>query len=323
MSFSRNAKLEIISKQVPNDCCGLSFLCGLIFACGDVAINDNIVNSLSILTDNQELYGYINNIFHSLYGEFAEINITDDFRINKTTYYRITFPVEHSTRFLIDAGYLSYDENKKLIKNETIEKNNIMEECCKKSFVTGAFVGCGTSNIKISKELSEKTNSGYHIEFSSHNTNFLQTISDILLEFNINAKTVKRKNSYVLYVKEASQVSDILAMIGAFDSVLELNNEMAKREIRNKINRQNNCDTANISKIVEASIRQTKAIKNIQELFGLENLPDDLQNVALLRLANPEESLDNLLKLSKLPYTKSGLNYRFKKLEKISEKITK
>ncbi|MBR1984193.1 MAG: DNA-binding protein WhiA, partial [Clostridia bacterium] len=149
------------------------------------------------------------------------------------------------------------------------------------------------------------------------------TIADILQEFNIFAKTIKRKNNYVLYVKESSQVSDILALVGAFDSVFELTNEMAKRDIRNKVNRQNICETANISKIVEASIRQTKAIKSIQELFGLENLPDELQNVALLRLANPEESLDDLLKLSKLPFTKSGLNYRFKKLEKIAEKLTK
>lgn len=323
MSFSKDAKLEVISKPVPNDCCGLSFLCGLIYATGTIEIKNNQVESLSILTDNQELYSYINNIFHTLYGEFAEITITDDFKIHKTTYYRISFPKENLTRFLLDCGYVSYDDSKNLIINDTIENNNILEECCKKSFVKGAFVGSATSNIKISKELTEKTNSGYHIEFSSHNHSFLQTIAEILAEFDIFAKTIKRKNNYVLYVKEASQVSDILAMVGAFDSVLELNNEMAKREIRNKINRQNNCDTANISKIVDASIRQTKAIKSIQELFGLENLPEDLQNVALLRLANPEESLDNLLKLSKLPYTKSGLNYRFKKLEKIAETLTK
>ena len=321
MSFSRNAKLEIMAKPITSDCCGLSFLCGLFFASGNVTIENNIVKSLTILTDNQELYTYVNNIFHTLYGEFAEITITDDFKINKTTYYKISFPIQHATRLLLDIGYISLDNNKKLVKNSTIYKNNILEECCKKSFVKGAFVGCGTSNIKISQELTEKTNSGYHIEFSSHNLEFLETISEILLEYSIVAKIVKRKNNYVLYVKEASQVSDILAMIGAFESVLELNNEMAKREIRNKINRQNNCDTANISKIVDASIRQIKAIKQIQELFGLENLPDDLQNVALLRLANPEESLDNLLKLSKLPYTKSGLNYRYKKLEKIAEKI--
>ena len=157
MSFSRNAKLEIMAKPITSDCCGLSFLCGLFFASGNVTIENNIVKSLTILTDNQELYTYVNNIFHTLYGEFAEITITDDFKINKTTYYKISFPIQHATRLLLDIGYISLDNNKKLVKNSTIYKNNILEECCKKSFVKGAFVGCGTSNIKISQELTEKT----------------------------------------------------------------------------------------------------------------------------------------------------------------------
>ena len=96
---------------------------------------------------------------------------------------------------------------------------------------------------------------------------------------------------------------------------------MATREVRNKVNRQTNCMSANINKTVEASIKQVHAIEKIISKIGLENLPDDLQTVALLRLANTEESLEELLKLSKLPFTKSALNHRFKKIIKIAEQL--
>ena len=139
--------------------------------------------------------------------------------------------------------------------------------------------------------------------------------------FDIFAKLIQRKNMFVLYVKDAGEVSNVLALVGAYDSVLQLQNEMATREVRNKVNRQTNCMSANINKTVEASMKQVNAIEKIISKIGLENLPEDLQTVALLRLANTEESLDELLKLSRLPFTKSALNHRFKKLLKIAEDL--
>ena len=112
-----------------------------------------------------------------------------------------------------------------------------------------------------------------------------------------------------------------MALVGAYNSVLELQNELAVRELRNKVNRQTNCVNANISKTVEASLRQLHAIEVIEQTIGLDSLPEDLQVVALLRLANTEESLDELLKLSKIKLTKSGLNHRFRKLIKIADEL--
>ena len=107
--------------------------------------------------------------------------------------------------------------------------------------------------------------------------------------------------------------------MGANQSVLELSDEMAKRGLRNTVNRQVNCINANISKTVEASLKQIHAINYINKKIGLDSLPEDLQEVAVLRLANPQESMEELLKLSTIKLTKSGLNHRFRRILKIAD----
>lgn len=318
MSFSRDAKLQIIALEAPTDCCGLALLCGLFHASGEIEIKSGQKQAY-ILTDIQELYPYVNKIFHNLYGDFMELEIEDDYKINKTVYYRISLPKESTEKILKDLGFIDNEGNINL--SGTIDEYIIKSDCCKKSFVKGAFLGSATSSIRLSEEANKKTNTGYHVEFTSHSHNFLQGLSEILAGFNIFAKLVQRKNLYVLYLKEASQVSDLLALVGAYNSVLELQNELAVRELRNKVNRQTNCLNANISKTVEASLKQLNAINTIENTIGLDSLPADLQEVALLRLANTEESLDELISLSKIKLTKSRLNHRFRKLIKLANEL--
>ena len=318
MSFSRDAKLQILSLAPPTDCCGLAFLCGLFHASGEISLSGG-KKQCYILTDIQEIYNFANEVLNNLYGEFLELEIEDDYKINKTVYYRITLPYENTERILSDIGFVNNEGEIELSGN--VDEHITKSECCKKSFIQGAFLGCATSSIRLSEEANKKTNTGYHIEFTSHSHKFLQGLGEILATFKIFPKLVQRKNLFVLYLKDASQVSDLLALVGAYNSVLELQNELAVRELRNKVNRQTNCVNANISKTVEASLRQLNAIEVIEQTIGLDSLPEDLQVVALLRLANTEESLDELLKLSKIKLTKSGLNHRFRKLIKIADEL--
>ena len=127
----------------------------------------------------------------------------------------------------------------------------------------------------------------------------------------------------ILYIKEAEVVSDLLACVGAFKSVLKLQSEMTLRQVRNNINRQNNCISANISKTVNASVRQMAAIKKIQDTIGIKSLPQNLQELCLVRLANPEATLEELRALSEQKLTKSGINHRFAKILEMAEKIEK
>ena len=144
-----------------------------------------------------------------------------------------------------------------------------------------------------------------------------------VLDFLINAKMTIRKKNPIVYIKEYQLICDTLALVGASKAVLSLQNEAAIRELRNSINRQTNCLNANLSKTVNAAVKQLNAIKIIQDATGLESLPDDLMELALIRLANPDESLETLRKLYGKDISKSGINHRLNKLIEIAEKIQK
>ena len=200
-----------------------------------------------------------------------------------------------------------------------IDENLIADDETKKNFIKGAYVGCATSSIKLSELGSQLPTTGYHLEFSSHKQEFLEGLQEVLTYFNISSRIATRKKVFVLYLKDSEAIKDLLALVGAGQSVLELSDEMAKRGLRNTVNRQVNCINANINKTVEASLKQIRAINYINKKIGLDSLPEDLQEVAVLRLANPQESMDELLKLSTIQLTKSGLNHRFRRLLKIAD----
>ena len=146
---------------------------------------------------------------------------------------------------------------------------------------------------------------------------------NLLKECDIPAKITIRKNAPIVYIKEYQLICDALALVGANKAVLCLQNEAAIRELRNNINRQNNCINANLNKTIGASVKQLNAIRIIQENVGLESLSEGLMELALLRLANPDASLEELRRLSTQELTKSGINHRFAKLLEIAQKIEK
>ena len=316
MSFSKDVKNEILSKSIEQDCCGLAFLSGILSSSANIEVDGEI--SLSLNTDIESLFEYLNSIVKKLYGKELGVETCKSYQIKKEDYFKITFPPSLAHQILLDTGCVALEDGK-LVRQFKVDEYKIKEEHCLKNFVAGTFVGCGTSSIKINKQ--DRMSTGYHMEFASRNEVFLNGLKNILNQFEIYAKIIKRKNLYILYVKDANEVSNILALVGAYNAVFSLQNEMAIREVRNKVNLQTNCMKANINKTVEASYRQNDAISYIITTIGLEDLPQDLQNVALLRMANPEESLDELIKLATFNITKSGLNYRLNKIIKLAEKL--
>ncbi len=321
MSFSRESKLEILECEIEGADESLAFLSGLFHASGQITKNAEGLRA-DIVTDIKEIFDVTNNIAKRLYGGELKIEISDDYIINKTAYYRIMFPYYVSTRVLQDCGLLRVgQEGLELIYN--IDQNIVADEETKRAFIKGAYVGCSTSSIKFSELGSQNNTTGYHMEFASHNKLFLEDLKDLLSQFNIAAKLFERKSIFVLYLKDSETIKDLLALVGAGESVMNLANEMATRGLRNTVNRQVNCINANINKTVEASLRQIEAIKYIDKKIGLESLPEDLQDVAVLRLANQQESMEELLALSTIKLTKSGLNHRFRRLIKIADTLKK
>jgi DNA-binding protein WhiA len=247
----------------------------------------------------------------------------EDTNISKSSRYKITLPSDITDQLLKDLGIMSLDSEGMLEIDNGIADFVVMDECCKRNYIKGAFVSCATSNIIIKNYDNDKVNSGYHLEFVFNFEKIAEDFVRLLEYFEIPAKITIRKNAPIVYIKEYQLICDTLALVGANKAVLDLQNEAAIRELRNNVNRQTNCMNANLNKTVNASIKQLNAIKIIQENMGLESLSESLMELALLRLANPESSLEELRMLFSQPLTKSGINHRFAKIIKIAEDITK
>lgn len=316
MSFAKDSKLQIIEKDIEDADCAQAFLSGLLHASGTITKNSEGIR-VDVVTDFKEIFPYLNKLISRLYGRELSLEISDDYIINKTTYYRIKFPIDISLDILKDCSIIPPSEE--LIFLSNIDENLIADDETKKAFVKGTYIGCATSSIRLSELGSQSPTTGYHVEFASHKREFLEGLQKILMHFEITSKLSSRKKIFVLYLKDSEAIKDLLALVGAEQSVLDLSDEMAKRDLRNTVNRQVNCINANINKTIEASLKQIQAINYINKKIGLDSLPEDLQEVAVLRLANPQESMDELLKLSTIKLTKSGLNHRFRRILKIAD----
>lgn len=189
--------------------------------------------------------------------------------------------------------------------NEDKEKNL-------KAIVRGAFLGSGSLNNPESK---------YHLEIILNSKENVKYIIDIIKKFNINGKILERKQGYSLYIKDGEEISKFLAFIGAGKAVLKFEEIRVVRETRNNVNRIVNCETANLNKIIDASMKQIQAIKIIKQKNAFEKMPENLQEIAELRLANPDISLIELGKMLKQPIGKSGVNHRLKKILEIAEEL--
>ena len=143
----------------------------------------------------------------------------------------------------------------------------------------------------------------------------------VINSYGLASKVIQRKNSYIVYIKEGEQIIDLLNIIGAHSSLLELENIRIMKEMRNNVNRLVNCETANLSKTVNAAVRQVESIKLIQNEIGLQRLPKNLRDVAELRLKSPDESLKELGEMLNPPVGKSGVNHRLRRIEKIADEL--
>lgn len=179
-------------------------------------------------------------------------------------------------------------------------------------FAGGAFLACGSVNDP-SKE--------YHLEFVVPDEKLAGELAMLLGDFGANAKTVVRRGQYVVYIKESESIEDTLTFIGATQCTLELMNVKIFKDVRNKANRLANCDSANIDKVVNAAMRQIEDIILINNTMGLDSLPDELREIAELRLSNSGMSLQEIGDSLQTPISRSGVNHRFRRIAKIAEKI--
>ncbi len=195
---------------------------------------------------------------------------------------------------------------------ESVKHMLVQNQCCRRAYIRGAFLASGSVSDP------EK---GYHFEIVCTTKEKAERLQEMLMSFGIDARITLRKKSYVLYVKEGSQIVDLLNVMEAHVALMKFENIRILKEMRNSVNRQVNCETANLNKTVSAAVKQIEDIQFIQKTIGFDELPENLAEMAVLRLEQPETSLKELGQLLTPPVGKSGVNHRLRKLSMIADAI--
>jgi len=217
-------------------------------------------------------------------------------------------------KFCISVNKLEIPE---VIYNNTITFKNITEqinnqELLEKAFVRGSFLGGGSIN---------NPKNTYHLEITFSSGENANIVLAILNKYEIQFKNIEKKNGYALYTKDGDEISKFLALIGANSSVLKFEEVRVYRDIRNNVNRKVNCETANLNKTLNAALKQIENIKYLKQIGQFDKMPEQLQEIANLRLENPEASLVEIGQMLSKPIGKSGVNHRFYNIEQFVSKF--
>lgn len=295
MSFASEIKEELCSrKSIGAKCCACAELAAFVLF--SARFEDGC---LKIPTENTSVAKQIINLLKHAYAVKPEVSV-------KKNLLFININQESSSFILKELNILREDGTAEF----RIYNGMIKNDCCAKSFVRGAFLSCGSMTSP------EKD---YHLEFVTHRKRLSGDLEVLLKKFGLAPKCVLRKSNYVIYFKAADAISDVLSLIGAVNSLMEFENTVIIKDVKNNINRRTNFENANMNKTADAAAKQLAAIKKIKNAGMLDSLKPELKEIALLRLDNPEIPLSEICGLLTDKVSKSGANHRFRKLISIAE----
>ncbi len=308
MSFSTLVKDELCRIELHHDiCCMKAEILGVILT-GNLFLNEKNNRNVKLVTENAAFARRVYSTVRKVYGASPEVAIRRNSKLKKHVSYSIILAsMQVINKMLYDFGISAFWEGEYTPTNSTLKK-----VCCKKSFLRAAFLTGGSISDP------EKT---YHLEIATHNRMCAELIRDLLKEYGINVKIITRKGNYVAYIKEGENIVDFLNIVGAHGALMELENVRILKDMRNNVNRIVNCETANLEKTVNASVRQMENIRFIQSTIGFSKLPENLVEIANMRLEYSEASLKELGEMLHPRLGKSGVNHRLRKLDEIAEQI--
>lgn len=328
MSFSTDVKNEIGRHSNHSRHCKIAELLALVLATGEVELKEGqtklIMRPETIVVGNKicqlidELFDkQIESIQHSKYIEIVGAKMTD--RLLQTI--KLSDYVDFLEEDWLDEDELLEIEENEItyvssqgvsLQNCQFPKQVIQKDCCKKAFIRGMFLAAGSVN---------DPNKAYHFEIVVHNKEMAEAVRQVINSFALDAKIVKRKKYYVVYLKEGSMIVDMLNIMEAHVSLMDMENVRILKDMRNDINRRVNCETANIKKTVNAARRQIEDIEYIEKTKGLKYLSDSLRQLAELRLEEPDANLSELGQMLDPPASKSGVNHRLRKISSIANTL--
>lgn len=294
MSFSSDVKLELEKQYSKSRHCQLAELAGILEMTGSLHGNPLI---LQLDSENHQLLEKYAVLMRSAF----DLNIQQ------------TIERENTIRILKAMNWYEEEVEKQLPLQRRCANDLLLQRtCCKRAFIRGTFLAAGSMN---------DPNKSYHFEIVCKTMEQADQLRGIINTFDVEAKVVERKGHYVVYLKEGAQISDMLNVMEAYVSLMKLENVRILKEVRNSINRKVNCETANLSKTVNAAVKQIEDIELIQKRKGFQFLPANLREMAEVRLEYPDASLKELGELLDPPVGKSGVNHRLRKLGEIADTL--
>jgi cell division protein WhiA len=312
MSFSANVKGEICRNTNMSREEAVAELSAIMKVSGTLSFGANRQLSFRITTENPAIARLIFKLLKEYFNIHTRLMVKKSNSLKKHNIYMVIINEEMGVRSLLQETGVLVEQEGVLSLDSGIREDIISTEESRRAYIRGAFIGAGSLSNP------EKT---YHLEFVTHNEDYAESLSKLINSYGLSSKVIQRKSSFVVYIKEGEQIVDLLNIIGAHSSLLDLENIRIMKEMRNNVNRLVNCETANLSKTVNAAVRQVESIKLIQREIGLARLPKNLREIAELRLNYPDESLKELGEMLDPVVGKSGVNHRLRRIEKIADEL--
>jgi len=300
MSFTSIVKNEL-SKLELNKLEAITYLSSVIK--NNAIVEDK---SIKIITENNSVARQIFNLIKEVYNIGPKITLRRGYNYKKNYIYILEIKEK------IDLIKQDLSLNTNIPEGFIIDDDNLT-----RIYLRGVFVSCGSVN--------DPKKSRYHLEFLVDTKEYADFISEKLNTYFLNSKVLKRENKYMIYVKEAEKIGDFLRMINAISALLYFEDIRIYRDHKNMTNRLNNCEQANVDKIIETANNQVKDIKLIESMGCIDLLDEKTKVAATYRMKYKEASLTELSEIisleTKTPITKSGLHHRFTKIKEFANKI--
>lgn len=313
MSFSANTKNELSRLPIEKDCCALAELSAMVRMNATIQINNREELKLKFITENAAIARRTFTLLKILYDSCVEVVVRKNRQLKKNNSYMIYIRDNNLTKKILeDVGFKMDHEDSYFITEYSIPTELIKNRCCRRAYIRGSFLGGGSIS---------NPEKAYHMEFVANTEEYAISLSEIINSFGLTSKTIKRKDNYIIYIKEGEQLVDLLNIMGAHQALLKFEDIRVFKDVRNNINRIVNCETANLGKTIDASIRQVENIEYIQARIGLDKLPKNLQDIALARLENRDASLKELGTKVNPPVGKSGVNHRLRRIDEIADDL--
>jgi DNA-binding protein WhiA len=306
-SFSGETKNELARVVPGNRCCQVAELSALLRLNGRLELTGNNRKTLCITTENAGIARKSFKLFKALFEFPLTVVMETKRRFNTNRYYLVNAHLDEQHITILNELGIIDDENHLVYG---VERGIVRKRCCKRTYMRGVFLARGSVS---------KPGGSYHLEMVFPTYELARSVQRVGESLGIKLRLTERKKTFLLYLKDSDQIVDFIRLIGANYALLEFENVRVYKSMKNQVNRQVNCETANLEKTLEASWRQVENIRRLIDRYTVEGLPENLRELAVLRLDYPDFSLKELGEMLSPPLSKSGVAYRMKKLEQLSE----